>query len=534
MYQITMILCVLIYLLFTGYLGYLGYRKTKTATDYLLAGREAHPYFMAMSYGSTFISTSAIVGFGGAAGLYGLSLLWLAFLNIFVGIFIAFAFFGHRTRAMGYNLDSHTFPELLGKRYKSRFIEVFSGLIIFIFMPIYIAAVSIGLVQILIVNFNISFEVALFLFSAIVAVYVIMGGMKGIMFTDALQGTIMLVGMVFLFIFTYVRLGGIVSAHDALSKLNPLAVELLGSRGHLGFTSMPALGSNLWWTVVSTIVLGVGIGVLSQPQLAVRFMTVKSTKELNRATLIGGIFIFFMTGTALLVGALSNVYFHQSQGQISFLAAGKNVDSIIPLFIQKTMPPWFGILFLVALFSAAMSTLSGQYHTMGTALSRDIVETILRRKTSMKLSRLGTSIGIIIATLIAWALPRFYESGTAIIARGTALFFGLCASSFLPMYVGGLYSRKITKAGAIAGMLSGFFISIFWFLFVHESESKVIGLVMALTGKTALWDHPWNVVDPLIVALPISALVTIIVSLFTKKCDEEHLNFCFNQVVKKR
>lgn len=348
MYQITMILCVLIYLLFTGYLGYLGYRKTKTATDYLLAGREAHPYFMAMSYGSTFISTSAIVGFGGAAGLYGLSLLWLTFLNIFVGIFIAFAFFGHRTRAMGYNLDSHTFPELMGKRYKSRFIEVFSGLIIFIFMPIYIAAVSIGLVQLLIVNFNISFEVALFLFSAIVAVYVIMGGMKGIMYTDALQGTIMLVGMVFLFIFTYVRLGGIVSAHDALSKLNPLAVELLGSRGHLGFTSMPALGSNLWWTVVSTIVLGVGIGVLSQPQLAVRFMTVKSTKELNRATLIGGIFIFFMTGTAFLVGALSNVYFHQSQGQISFLAAGKNVDSIIPLFIQKTMPPWFGILFAAA------------------------------------------------------------------------------------------------------------------------------------------------------------------------------------------
>ena len=380
-----------------------------------------------------------------AAGLYGLSLLWLAFLNIFVGIFIAFAFFGHRTRAMGYNLDSHTFPELLGKRYKSRFIEVFSGLIIFIFMPIYIAAVSIGLVQILIVNFNISFEVALFLFSAIVAVYVIMGGMKGIMFTDALQGTIMLVGMVFLFIFTYVRLGGIVSAHDALSKLNPLAVELLGSRGHLGFTSLPALGSNLWWTVVSTIGLGVGIGVLSQPQLAVRFMTVKSTKELNRATLIGGIFIFFMTGTAFLVGALSNVYFHQSQGQISFwLPVKMSIQSFLFSF-KKLCHPGL-VFFLVALFSAAMSTLSGQYQAMGTALSRDIVETILRRKTSMKLSRLGTSIGIIIATLVAWALPRFYESGTAIIARGTALFFGLCASSFLPMYVGGLYSRKITKA----------------------------------------------------------------------------------------
>ncbi len=78
-------------------------------------------------------------------------------------------------------------------------------------------------------------------------------------------------------------------------------------------------------------------------------MTVKSTRELNRATLIGGIFILFMTGVAFVVGALSNVYFFQSQEQISFLAANKNVDSIIPLFIQKVMPGWFGIIFLVTL-----------------------------------------------------------------------------------------------------------------------------------------------------------------------------------------
>jgi len=89
MNQIGILLIVLAYLVITGYLGYVGYRRTKTTTDYLLAGREAHPYVMAMSYGATFISTSAIVGFGGAAALFGMSLLWLTFLNIFVGIFIA-------------------------------------------------------------------------------------------------------------------------------------------------------------------------------------------------------------------------------------------------------------------------------------------------------------------------------------------------------------------------------------------------------------------------------------------------------------
>ena len=64
------ILVVLVYLLLVVYLGWLGYSRTKTATDYLIAGRKVHPYVMAMSYGATFISTSAIVGFGGVAGMF--------------------------------------------------------------------------------------------------------------------------------------------------------------------------------------------------------------------------------------------------------------------------------------------------------------------------------------------------------------------------------------------------------------------------------------------------------------------------------
>lgn len=528
MNQIGILLIVLAYLIITGYLGYVGYRRTKTTTDYLLAGREAHPYVMAMSYGATFISTSAIVGFGGAAALFGMSLLWLTFLNIFVGIFIAFVFFGHRTRTMGYNLDSHTLPELLGKRFQSRFVQIFSGIMVFLFMPIYTAAVLMGAAQFLVVNLRMNYEVALFIFSAIVALYVVMGGLKGVMYADAFQGTIMFLGMIFLLVLTYIKLGGVINAHESLYQLNPKIVEIMGAAGHRGFTHFPAFGSNLWWTVLSTIILGVGIGVLAQPQLVVRFMTVRSSRELNRATLVGGIFILAMTGVAFIVGPLSNVYFFRTMGKISFLAAGKNVDAIIPLFIQSTMPGWFNVLFLVTLFAAAMSTMSSQYHAMGTALSRDVVEASLRRKSTIGVSRLGTSIAILFSTFLAWGLPRFYGAGSAIIARGTALFFGLCASTLLPMYVGGIYSKKITRAGAIAGMLTGFFTSMFWFLFVHEKESSVLRVCQAIFGRPALWGHPWNVVDPIVVALPLSAVVTILVSAFTKEPDPEHLKNCFN------
>lgn len=528
MYRLALVLSTLVYLLITGYLGYVAYRRTRTTTDYLLAGREAHPYIMAMSYGATFISTSAIVGFGGTAALYGLSLLWLTFLNIFVGIFVAFVLFGHRTRTMGYNLDAHTFPELLGKRFQSRFIQVFSGILIFLFMPIYISAVLMGATQFLAVNLKVDYEIGLLLFSAIVALYVIMGGLKGVMYTDAFQGTVMFVGMISLLVLTYLRLGGITQSYETLTKLAPQAQQIFGSIGHRGFTSMPTFLSPLWWTVISTIVLGVGIGVLAQPQLVVRFMTVRSSKELNRATAIGGIFILAMTGVAFTVGALTNVYFFNTTGQISFLAAQKQVDSIIPLFIERTMPSWFSILFLVTLFAAAMSTMSSQYHAVGTALSRDIFETLTGRKGTVGLNRMGTSIGIILSTLLGWGLPRLYEAGSEIIARGTSIFFGLCASTLLPMYIGALYSRRITKPAAIAGMVSGFVMSMFWFFFVHEKESRVLGVCQAVFGRGALWGPPWTVVDPIVVALPLATVVTILVSLLTRPPDEAHLQTCFN------
>jgi len=139
---------VLIYLLMVFYVGYVAWKRTKSSEDYMVAGRNTHPYIMALSYGATFISTAAIVGFGGTAGVYGMGLLWLTFLNILVGIFIAFVFFGKRTRKMGHNLSALTFPEFLSKRFNSRFIQYFSGIVIFVAMPLYAAVVLIGMARV--------------------------------------------------------------------------------------------------------------------------------------------------------------------------------------------------------------------------------------------------------------------------------------------------------------------------------------------------------------------------------------------------
>ena len=368
------VILAIVYLAVVFYLGYKGWRETREASDYMLAGRRMNPFVMAMSYGATFISTSAIIGFGGAAAMFGFSLLWLTFLNIAVGIFLAMVFLGKRTRRMGVSLDAHTFPELLGRRYQSRFVQGFSGLVVFLFVPVYAAAVLISVSRIIEVNLGVNYNVAIIGFTVILAFYVITGGLKAVMYTDAFQGSLMFIMMAILVVFTYAKLGGVVDAHQALTDLAPKMPESLKAGGMLGWTQGATPFSPLWLVIYTTIVYGVGIGVLAQPQLAVRFMTVSSDRDLHRAVLYGGVFILAMTGVAYVVGSLSNVIFFREGGKLAIQAAGGNMDKIIPVYISQVMPGWFGVLFLLAMLAAAMSTLSSQYHVGGTSLGRDFYD----------------------------------------------------------------------------------------------------------------------------------------------------------------
>jgi solute:Na+ symporter, SSS family len=531
------IVAMVLYLFALAYLGFMSYKRTKNAKDYLLAGQKIHPVIMALSYGATFISTSAIVGFGGNAGLFGMSLLWLTFMNILVGVFIAFVFFGKRTRQMGHNVDAHTFPELMGTRFKSKFMQGFMAIIIFLFMPIYAAAVLKGGVQFIATQFSIDFNVALLFLVVIMALYVAMGGMKSVMYSDAFQGAIMFFGMAFLIFFVYIKLGGVTAAHTALTDLmkEPAVQEQTADmvkKGFTGWTSMPLANSPYWWTVVSSVVMGVGIGVLAQPQLIVRFMTVKSNRELNRAVVSGSIFILFMTGVAFTIGALSNVFFFRDLGKTALVAAEKVSDNIIPLFIKQYLPGWFGTIFLLTLLSAAMSTLSSQFHVIGTSFGRDLFEKTFNYKGStIVITRLGIIVAIILTAFLTW-IGNQLKIEIGLIVAATSIFFGLCAAAFLPAYVGALYFRKLSRKAAIASMLTGFGVSFIWIFFIHGTNAAKIGLCQALFGVPSLLVNTalksLASVDSVLIATPLSIIVLIIVGLLTRPdVDKEHVDQCF-------
>jgi len=514
MNTLTLGVIVIVYMFLLAWLGYLGYKRTKNASDYLLGGRKTNPIIMALSYGATFISASAIVGFGGFAATFGMGIQWLCMLNMLMGVIIAFIFFGRKTRKLGEEHNARTFSQLLGLHYKSRTIQIFIAAVIFIGMPLYAAVVMKGGAVFIEQMFHIDLDLALLIFTLIVAAYVITGGIKGVLYTDALQAVIMFVCMAFMLFWFYHMMGlGFSEANRELTDIAHLVPERFKALGHQGWTAMPAMNSPQWYTLVTSLILGVGIGCLAQPQLVVRFMMVESTKQLNRGILIGCVFIFFTVGSIYHIGPLSNLYFLKTDGVVASEMVA-DMDKIIPLFIDRAMPSWFGALFMLCILSASMSTLSAQFHTMGAAFGADIFTKLGRSKN--KNSSLGVRIGVLCSILLSYIICYVLSAG--IIARGTALFMGVCAVTFLPAYFCSLYWKKATRQGALASLWVGALASLFAMTFLHKAEAAPIGVCKALFGRDVLIDvYPWYAIDPILFALPLSVLAIIGVSLFTQK-----------------
>ena len=178
------------------------------------------------------------------------------------------------------------------------------------------------------------------------------------------------------------------------------------------------------------------------------------------------------------------------------------------------MPEWFGAVFMLCILSSSMSTLSAQFHTMGAAFGADAFPKLGRSKNPN--STLGVRIGVLCSILVSYVIC--YTLSASIIARGTALFMGICAATFLPTYFCSLYWKGATRQGALASLWVGGLASLFAMLFLHKAEAAPVGLCKALFGQDVLIDvYPWHAIDPILFALPLSAITIVLVSLATQK-----------------
>lgn len=525
-----------IFIAVTLLLGLYGYRNTKNNEEFLLGRNKTGPMIIALSYGATFLSASAVIGFGGQAAVHGMSLMWLCFLNLFIGLVVAFLVFGGPTRRKGRALGASTFADLLGKIYKSKGIRAFTAILIIVMMPIYAAAVLKGGVNSLatITGLNDLYDVILILLAVIVAVYVVYGGIIAVMYNDAFQAAVMFIGMVVILLVTYNYLGGVTAANDSLVSLWDTTIGSSMSTGTLpgfnGWTNFSDFGSTEWLTVVTTFLLGVGIGALTQPQLAVRFMSAKNDKDLNKSLIIGSVFMLAIVGSAYTVGALSNVYFMGEHGLLSYgyvQSLGLGTDYIIPQFILEifhgmTFGDIFISMFLLSLVCAAISTISALLHTIGAAGGYDLYTLFRNHKghmegdsQSVKINRIVIVIIMVLMVVYCYLMPK------DIIAKATSVFMGMTAAALLPAYFHGLYSENPCRKAAIVSMSVGTVIYLFFALFINKGTSIFLPICKAITGNAVLFpDSALASIDALVFALPLS-IVSMVIALAIFRHEEK-------------
>lgn len=432
--------------------GVWGMRKTTTLNDYFLGSRSISPWISAFSYGTSYFSAVVFIGFAGKFGWgFGLNSLWIAVGNAFLGAFLAWMVLGRRTRIMTQNLDAVTMPEFFQERYGGKYFKMMAAVIIFLFLLPYAASVFKGLGYLFEVNFNISFETALLIMVAIVAIYLIMGGYFAMTLTDFIQGLIMIVGSVVMVVILTGKAGGLSASIQQIS---------------LNFYRDVYAKSAPDYFLLAAIVFMTSFGAWGMPQMIQKFYSIKNEKVIKIAAFTTLFFALVISVSAYFTGAMTHVFFTDPpmiNGSISY-------DTLVPDMLIRYLPEGVMAVILLLILSASMSTLSALVLVSASSIAIDLykghVNPNISRRNSVFMMRFLSGLFILISYLIA----RYEFS---FIVTLMSLSWGVVAGGFLAPYVYGLYWKRTTKIGAKAGMFTGVALAIILFYVLGPAKSPI-------------------------------------------------------------
>ena len=440
----------ILYLAFLLGVGVWTFKFNKTQEDYLLAGRKLGPWVTAFSERASGESAWLLLALPGAAITIGLSESW-AVIGIILGIIASWFLIAERLREETEKYDALTIPEYLHRKFNdsSNIIRLFSSFIIAFFFLFYVSAQFHASGKVLNSLFDLDPITGISIGAAIIIIYTLMGGFYAVAWTDLLQGILMIGTLVILPIAGYIELSESgITISDSLAAANSVFNNNNGSffGGKDGFAALiTALGGLSW-----------GLGYLGQPHLVIRYMAIRSSKDVKVARKIAIAWALPGITGAFLVGLVALAYF----GPESFLTM--DPAQSMPLLAKSLLHPVLAGLFISGAVAAMMSTADSQLLVSTSAVTEDFYHQYLGKDLSqealVKLSR----IMIVVLGLAAYGIAIFSEiQGKKIFGVVSYAWSGL-GSAFGPALVMALWWKKTTRKGIIAGLLVGFLTTIIW------------------------------------------------------------------------
>ena len=448
--QTYTIVALVVYALVMTMIGVISYGKSKTLDGFLIGGRRIGAWSTAFAYGTTYFSAVVFVGYAGQHGWnIGLGAIWIGVGNAVLGCLLSWLLFANKTRKMTKKLNARTMPDYFEKRYDSKGMKILAAVIIFVFLVPYSAAVYKGLGSLFSAIFPaVDTWVWMLLIAVLTAVYLVAGGYVATSYTNLVQGVVMLVGVVCLVfaVLAHGSVGGISGLIENLSDFrssptdpNPITGEQLTNI--FGGSSFKFLCFNILLT---------SFGTWGLPQMVGKFYAIKDTAAIKRGTIISTIFCIVIGCGAYLIGSTSRLILG---GQ---LPEG-GIDAVIPAVLMEVLGNGtLGVILLavimVLLLSASMSTLQSVVLTSASAVSVDLIPAVSKKKISSKKQMVLTRI--LCLAFVACSFI-FATQNIPIIVNLMSFSWGIVSGCFIGPYIWGLFSKRITKIGAYAGILSG-------------------------------------------------------------------------------
>ncbi|MBO5252601.1 MAG: sodium:solute symporter family protein [Clostridia bacterium] len=448
--QLYTIVALCVYALAMALIGCISYGKSKTLDGFLIGGRNIGAWVTAFAYGTTYFSAVVFVGYAGQHGWnIGIGAIWIGIGNAVLGCLLSWLLFANRTRKMTKKLNARTMPDYFEKRYNSKGLKILAAVIIFVFLVPYSAAVYKGLGSLFSAVFpSVETWVWMLIIACLTAVYLVAGGYIATAYTDLIQGIVMIVGVICLIV--------AVLKHDAVGGLSGL-VQNLAAFESLPNDPNPTTGSQLTnifggssFKFLCFNIMLTSFGTWGLPQMIGKFYAIKDTAAIKRGTIISTIFCTIIGCGAYLIGSTSRLILG---GQ---LPEG-GIDSIIPTVLMEVLGGGtLGIILLaiimILLLSASMSTLEAVVLTSASAVAVDLIPAVSKKQPKPESQMLLTRL--LCLAFVACSFI-FATQNIPIIVSLMSFSWGVVSGCFIGPYIWGLFSKKITKIGAFAGVLSG-------------------------------------------------------------------------------
>lgn len=489
--------------LFIG-IGVWGMRKTSNDEDFAVARGAYGPVTLAFAFAATIASGATFMSLPGMAYSKGFASLWYPAtypIAIYVGMILAIKLI----KRAGDKFRSNSLPEFMGQRYNSNFLRIGFALVSML-LVYYIAAQIVAAATIFEVLLGLNYQHGILASVAVIALYITMGGSHADIMTDGIQGVMMvLIGLIIGVIF-FLGVGfegtGPSLINDALVKQDPS----LGWDNY--FREGDVLFGSFW--LISLIFIA-HIPFAMNPHIGKLAFALNDPKQIRTFLLIA-IPVGSILGFTVLGGLHARALFGPEFGDVI------RPDQAIPVLFTQLFPPFVAGLLGVGVLSAIMSTSDGLFISIAVIFSNDLYKktfapVIHKNKSKEQVEQIALNISRVaivlvggVACWLAWNPPQFLA---VLLWMGVG---GILAGATGPLLIGSLW-KGATKTGAIASFLVGVI-------------SFGLGIVYFFVLKEVPFKNPFAVAGTCII---IAAVTMIVVSLFTKKLPQEHVDDMFGE-----